>query len=426
MDKPSRLPVPIALKKSLDFYQTAIVFLESSPTVLTSEQALEILLARDELQKLLESHSKISTEILPQLITLDSRLQEQAAQLTQVLDLAAYRHSLPTSSQAWWWNLDSAGEVHPPERLGWLWKGGRIGLWTVNLGLLGTLAARFFSGASGFVEMIAIALPSILALMQANNELTASGQEGFNRLLNKLKIPQEFYEEAKFIPAASLFLLLIIIWFSQPQMARQINLQGRKVEEKGLLTNAEQHYLKAIALDPNNLDATYNLGNLYEELQDFDNARKYYIIAAKGGIPESYNNLARLYIQQQKYSQAVLLLKEGLTIIDQQEQGEVKLQENLLEVKYSLLKNLGWARLKQQQNEEAYAYLLAATGIASNPDVEKYISNPGASYCLLAQVLESQKQPALDSWQQCYNLLQKKGITNPEEDIWFSLAQKRL
>ncbi len=426
MDGDHSLPAITPLQSALERYKVALECLDRRGTTILPQEALEILSARNLLQKSLEAEIEIPGTIMPQVMQLDFYLKQQAYLVTEVLDLAEYRASFLPPPQAWWWNLDAIGEDPSPERLSWLWRGTRIGLWTVNLGLLGTLAARFFSGASGFVEMIAIALPSILALMQANNELTASGQEAFNRLLNKLKIPQDFYEEAKFMPAASLFLLLIVIWFAQPQMARQINLEGWEAQKKGLLIKAEQHYLKAIALAPNNLDAIYNLGSLYEELQDFDNARKYYLTAAKGGFPEAYNNLARLYIQQKKYPEAVLLLKEGLDKINEQEKGEVKLQKNLPEVKYSIFKNLGWARLKQQQNEEAYYYLLIATGISSNPDVEQYIPNPGAAHCLLAQVLEAQKNPALESWQQCYNLLEAKERKNPEEDTWFSLAQKRL
>jgi tetratricopeptide (TPR) repeat protein len=304
----------------------------------------------------------------------------------------------------------------------------------MNLGLLGTLATRFFSGASGLTEVLTIALPSILVLLQANNELTSSGQEGFNRLFNRLKIPPHLYEQAKFIPTASLFGFLLIIWFLQPQFSQEINREGRRAEEKGQLTSAEQNYLKAIALDSNNLDATYNLGNLYEELQNFDDARKYYIIAAKGGFPDAYNNLARLYILQNKYSEAVLLLKDGLALIEKkerQEQQQANVSNDLNVVKYSILKNLGWAKFKQANYEEAQGFLLGAIGIASVPEIQSYILNPGAANCLLAQVLEAQKSSgAVEQWRQCYDLVNKRlaarNVRNAEEETWFSLAKQKL
>ena len=423
------------LDTALSDYESVLNSWQNSETP-NSEQAVNILTARDKVQKALGAENQVTANLLERLVVLDNQLQENAALIAQVLDLATYRNSLSVTTQDWWWNLDSTVESDSSDKFAWLWKGARLSVWTMNLGLLGTLATRFFSGASGLTEVLTIALPSILVLLQANNELTSSGQEGFNRLFNRLKIPPHLYEQAKFIPTASLFGFLLMIWFLQPQFSQEINREGRRAEEKGQLTNAEQNYLKAIALDSNNLDATYNLGNLYEELQNFDDARRYYIIAAKGGIPDAYNNLARLYILQNKYSEAVLLLKDGLALMEQKEQKEQKEQQanmsnDLNAVKYSILKNLGWAKFKQANYQEAQGFLETAIGIATVPEIQSYILNPGAANCLLAQVLEAQKLPgAVEQWRQCYDLVNKRlaarDVRNAEEETWFSLAKQKL
>ncbi|MFM7575567.1 MAG: hypothetical protein ACKO5Q_01280, partial [Microcystaceae cyanobacterium] len=179
------------------------------------EQAVNILMVRDNIQKILATEKQVTANLLERLVALDHQLQENAALIAQSLDLAAYRNSLSISSQNWWWNLDSTVESDSSDKFAWFWRGTRFGVWTMNLGLLGTLATRFFSGASGLTEVLTIALPSILVLLQANNELTSSGQEGFNRLFNRLKIPPHLYEQVKFIPTASLFGFLLIIWFLQ-------------------------------------------------------------------------------------------------------------------------------------------------------------------------------------------------------------------
>lgn len=420
------------LDATLSDYESVLSSWQNSETR-DCGQAVNLLTTRDKVQKALATENPVTASLLERLVALDSQLQENAALISQTLDLAAYRNSLSVTPNEWWWNLDSTVESDSSDKFAWLWKGTRFGVWTMNLGLLGTLATRFFSGASGLVEILTIALPSILVLLQANNELTSSGQEGFNRLFNRLKIPPHLYEQAKFIPTASLFGFLLIIWFLQPQFSQNINREGRRAEEKGQLTNAEQNYLKAIALDSNNLDATYNLGNLYEELQNFDNALKYYIIAAKGGVPDAYNNLARLYILQNKYSEAVLLLKDGLALIEQKEQKEqqANVSNDLNAVKYSMFKNLGWAKFKQANYQEAQGFLETAIGIASVPEIQSYILNPGAANCLLAQVLEAQKSSgAVEQWRKCYDLVNKRlgasDVRNAEEETWFSLAKQKL
>ena len=200
--------------------------------------------------------------------------------------------------------------------------------------------------------------------------------------------------------------------------------------------------MKAIELDGDNLDAHYNLATLYEDLQDFNNAQKQYLIAAKGGLPDAYNNLARLYIQKKKYAEAVTLLNQGLKLMREKE-GQANLtdedRESLLVVKYNLFKNLGWAKFEQGQDKNAQPYLRAAIGIASNPEGAKYIRNPGARYCLLAQVLQRQEDKsapppkpseARKYWQQCRDLVEKRlaagEVINPEEDTWLEEAKQKL
>ena len=70
-----------------------------------------------------------------------------------------------------------------------LWKCLTIIVWTGNLSLLLSIGSRFFSAGVGLGGAFAVILPSIIALLQANSEITKSGQEVFEKLLNKLKIP---------------------------------------------------------------------------------------------------------------------------------------------------------------------------------------------------------------------------------------------
>ena len=198
------------------------------------------------------------------------------------------------SPDAWWWYLDvyaeeKARKSHPWNRFDWLLRGIRVLVWTGNLALLGTLAALFLSSGSGFWGAVTIAFPSILSLLQAQSELSETGKKGFDLLLEKLKISQQFHEEAKLGSS------LLMTVFQK-------------------LALAEEKYLKAIELDPDNLDAHYKLATLYEKLQDFANAKKQYIIAAQGGYLDAYNNLAYLYIRENKNEEAVELLNQGLKI----------------------------------------------------------------------------------------------------------------
>jgi tetratricopeptide (TPR) repeat protein len=156
-------------------------------------------------------------------------------------------------------------------------------------------------------------------------------------------------------------------------------------------------------------------------LQELEQAQRQYQIAIKGNVSHAYNNLARLLIQDGNYAQAAVLLLQG---IDWADQGE-----SPLEIRYSLFKNLGWARFAQgERDAEAQQWLNVAISILENAtEVEAlYIKHPASAYCLMAQVLERQQRPAaevLEFWQKCSDT---GSSYNAEEDPWLHMARQRL
>jgi uncharacterized protein HemY len=113
-----------------------------------------------------------------------------------------------------------------------------------------------------------------------------------------------------------------------------------------------------------------------------------------------------LYIRDRKYAEAVSLLLSRLNYIP----------ENSPEVRYAFLKNLGWARLKQQRYAEAETHLR---------DAIELNQTSASAHCLLAQVLEKQdaKKSALPVWETCLGYADGR---NPDEDAWMDLARQRI
>ena len=409
------------LDTTLKRYETAIESLFQAGSSIELEQVLGVLNARDAVQIALKEQTHIPPSNLKEVIKLDAALREKAELITKAINcqkkeqLALWRESVHPPAEAWWWRLESLAPPHPWDRWDWLCKGLTVAAWTANLSLLVNVASRFFSAGVGFGGAAAVIFPSIFALLQASSELTKAGQEGFDKFLEKLSIPKQYREEAKLASALLLSGILIIIWSSLPLISNFYNHNGSKKYEERNLGEAEQDYLKAISLNADNIDAHYNLGNLYEEWQELEKAKKEYQLAVAGNSPDAYNNLARLYIQEKKYPQAATLLTKGLLLTNE--------QNSFPEIRYSLFKNLGWVRFEQGRYEEARQTLEAAIGISRNPEAAKYI-NTAAAHCLLAQVLDKQKQStALEQWQKCCQLGSR---LNPDEDTWLHLSQEKL
>ncbi|MFB2917911.1 protein kinase domain-containing protein [Aerosakkonema funiforme] len=245
---------------------------------------------------------------------------------------------------------------------------------------------------------------------------------GFGKLINTFKFLKLFNRKDNQNPyliklnsvrfqigLVALLLLGIVTWrLVSSQIAIALNDRGvEHYEDGGIGIAAAWHDIKqAVELNPNDSVAIYNWGALCEQLGNFDCAREKYQIAAQSGVAAAYNQLARLYIIHYKNDAVALnLLWQGLA-----------LNEDGIDVKYSLLKNLGWVRLKQQRYDEAKKHL---------QDAIKLDSDRASAYCLLAQVKEAQKdiKDSLVHWENCRKYADMK---NPDEDNWMSIAEQRL
>ncbi|HLO88847.1 MAG TPA: tetratricopeptide repeat protein [Nostocaceae cyanobacterium] len=408
------------LDSTLERYEASLRSIDNISSAIDTEQALAILNARNAVHDALKEAKNIPNSRLEKIIELDEHLRNNAERITKAVNsktadnLQSWRESVQPSAEAWWWKLDATAP-HPWDSWDWLWICLNIVGWTANISLLVNIATRFLGGGVGLLGAAAVTLPSFLALLQAGSQFTTTGQEAFDKFLNK-KLPKQYHQETKLLSTLMMSGALIVFWLALPSISDIYNRNGLKNYDKKNLGAAEQDYLQAISLDSDNIEAHYNLGVIYEEWQDLEKAKKEYQIALSGDLPEAYNNLSRLYIQEKKYPQAAALLARGLKLAQKKNSHP--------EIRYSLFKNLGWVRLEQGREEEAQQALQAATGIAKNPEAEKYINNPGAAHCLLAQVLEKQKQAtAISHWHQCAKL----GSTlNPDEDNWLHIAQKKI
>ncbi len=430
------------LEKTVILYQELLEKLIASHNSLSKQEVLEILLTRDAINNALSDRVKPSALVMLEIERLDSQLKENGDKLIQSVNLAEYRNNFPNLPDTWWWYLDiyieeKVIESHPWNRFDGLIKVIRTMVWAGNLALLGNLASFFLNSASGLAGSVTIAIPGILSLLQAESELTEKGKQGFDKILKAVKIPQYFHEEAKLGSSLLMTGLLLGIYWNLPSISNYYKLEGKRLQEQQKLALAEVQYQQAINLDSNNLDAYYKLATLYEELQDFESAKKQYTVAITGGFLDAYNNLAYWYIRENKNEEAIELLRQGLQLIEEKERDFERLTNeekfNFQSQKYNVYKNLGWARFQQERYDDAMTYLFPAMAIAKNTKYQQYIRSPGAAFCIYSQILswtDGRSSEARENWQQCIELIESRlalGRTiNSEEDEWLYKAREKL
>lgn len=410
------------LSKAIERYQAAIEKLKTatdknySQNQITSTHILEILTARDEVQAALADTTQTSGESFALITQLDNILKEQfkkhAKVISSISKTANWKTSFNPSKEAWWWFEDKLGFW---DRFDWFWNGVSVSSLTISLGLVGDISSRFLTGGSDTLGALAVSTQSILTLLTAGGALTVTGQEAYKSILRSMKIPERYWHEISAGFSFTLTVGLICLRLSLPQIATQYSKWGFDNYQKGDWGSAEENYQRAIKLNPDDTLAHFNLGLLYEEQQKLELARSEYQIAAQDNILGAINNLSRLYILNKNYPAAANLLLKALA-------SEQKLKPSD-EAKHTLLKNLGWARLMQGHYPDAEAKLLEAIELQKSAKLKTNIAAP---HCLLAQVMEAQKDKkgALKEWEACNQYADI--ASSPDEDSWSITAKKRL
>ncbi|USR89825.1 tetratricopeptide repeat protein [Phormidium yuhuli AB48] len=412
-----------ALERALAEYEGILQELEDgedterSPS---SEACLQILLLRDKIQSQVTREHSPSTQAVLRLISLDERLSQQGGLIAKTLPLDKFRDLIDPPESAWWWYVQPDKEIHPWDTFNWLWELLTVPILASNFALVAAISSRFLAAGPDALGAFATISQGLIALFAAGAPLSQVGQEVIERWLTAFNLPKYLWHEAKLTLALTVFLGLLGFQSYLPNIARFYVRRGIAAQRQFQTTIALAQFQRALELDPNNMEAHFRLGNLYEDLLEFEQAKAEYRVALLGDCIEAYNNLGRLYIVRPRdYTGAATLLRQGQLKLENRDMVEIQFcsSASLPALESALLKNLGWARLMQGRPLDAQSELRQALEI--NP-------YDGASHCLLAQALEAQNEdPAevLERWQQCYALA--RGL-NPEEDNWLEMARQRL
>jgi tetratricopeptide (TPR) repeat protein len=390
------------MDKYIERYSKTLEVLESAMPEPTPDLVLDVFLARDIIQKRLKETEEERSELVVRLVELDTRLKKYSAAISKMEELDEWKKSLQPTKDFWWWHLDSPQD--PMDRSDWGFNVLAIVLLTISLSLIVDISTRFLSGGPDTLSAYAVIVQSLLTTLAAGGILTKSGRKVFEQLLKRTKVPPGWWQVSRFGLAVVLLLIILLIRYSLPGIAVYYNNRGLDQHLSDNMKSALNNYNRAIKLNPDYPEAHYNLGLLYEDLGDTDNARVEYRIALAAGVDAAFNNFARLYILDEEYSKAVSFLLIGLDLSQDDD------------ARYDLLKNLGWARLGQKRYSEAESSLRDAIVISADK---------ASAHCLLAQVLERKDDPdgAREEWQFC---LQYANGDVPDEDTWIDMARNYL
>ncbi len=127
---------------------------DESISTLTEKDALLLLLARDELQDLLNQNSKILPNQVLALVDLDDRLYRNRGKLLKLINLERSRKVLRPSDDNWWWFMQPKEEINSWNRFDWAWNLLSVCFLAGFTSLLSQIIPIIFSNGVGIFESL--------------------------------------------------------------------------------------------------------------------------------------------------------------------------------------------------------------------------------------------------------------------------------
>jgi tetratricopeptide (TPR) repeat protein len=351
------------------------------------------------------------TTELKRLADLDEQLKARAKAITLAVGrrrLNDWREALCAPPAAWWWSLH---ERVPDERpisatiidyLLWI-------LIAVLFSFILEILRRFLRGGTDLPSTV---VQGLLALLATGTVVQGVKQFVVGSSTKPDRLKGYFTRRVLISAVAALVALSLLMEWARPKVAGIYNNQGAELYEKRQLTYAIQKYQRAISLEPAFAQAHFNMGNAYEDVLDYEKAIGEYelSIMSDHAFYRPYNNLARLYILHRGQPLKALQMVDAALALPVDPQDDEKA------VKYRLYKNRGWANLGLKNYQQARVDLERAL---------EFVSNGADARCLMAQVLDAQKDAAADGeWVLCKTLADQQ--PGEAEANWSGLALERM
>ncbi len=417
-----------ALEQAISTYRHAVEALEHAGKDDFYAASLHALTLRDKIALGMEHDSDLPEASLKKLVQTDRRLTALATKIDLTLGrqtLKEWRRTRNPDDKFWWWKLDEVAAAAPSfsNRLSTVFA---LVFLTISVALAADTFNTLRSLGANPVTTIGTLLQGALALIAAS----AFTESGRKVLVDKFSHPRFGKREFKGWARATLGFVILglaaVTWFSLPMVAADyFRRQGEKFSNRGLTQQATASYQQAVSLQPLVVETRLALAKAEEQGGELTKAIEEYkstIALSERVGPEALNDsyynakisLARLYILEQNYRNALLLLNDVQDKIAQVSSLNRKEQLHLV-LTYS-----GWANLELKHLDEAETDLNAAIGQKEQ--------GAAAHYLLGCTLQELKQEPAAkQQWTRFIQILQQ--YPEQKNDVqmeWISNAQEQL
>jgi tetratricopeptide (TPR) repeat protein len=390
--------IGVEIKIKLEKYAIALSELQANAPA-SHELILQLLLARDSLQEVLNDQRERSVELLIKLSGLDEQLRRQDQAIATGLHLPMWRKVLHPPETNWWWFFEPIQPIPKKQawdQLDWLFNLLTVLCLTGTVSFASKIIPLVFAGGLSIFESVGLMGPGGMIALVLSSMQGGQGQKKLQDGMAKLGIPPKFQSEVTFVIS---FLLFTGGYFAQQNLPtyyfNSFRTAGEKAYGNGQMREAKERYEEALKIDnqdPDQVAKVYTaLGLLEESIGDRTAALKRYYQSLDMGDDTVLNNLGRVKIYKGEFDVAETFLHLGLQRVDQTN----------VNAQYQLYRNLGWVSLEKKNYAKAEEYLNKA--IEFDKQIPKGNFGKGMANCFKARLYEVQEKPdkAANQWNNC-------------------------
>ncbi len=378
--------------QTLKQYKQALGKIEDKSAHLTSELIVDVLIARDAVQELIEGDAQTASKYIVQFEALDSRLRALGPIIAENANLDDLRVTLNRSADRWWWTFKPPVVESTWDRYDWVWNALTAGVLALAASFMVNIYSAFAAGNATVATAFSTITQAAGLAIVGRGAFTADGQEKVGKILSSLHISPRFYAESTFIIA---LLLFAAVYITNSSLDDVFLNHGNTEYSEGSLTSAGLAYRQGLDINPDEIVFHQNLGQVHESLGELGPAFEQYLIGSQEGDPESLNDLGRVAINHSDPVLAQTYLLMGL-------QRAQTTPETTPYLYYQLNRNIGWALIQQENYPTAIEYLEKAMEWRGHVG-QGYSKEGGMGNCFLAYAYEQEKETAkaTENWKAC-------------------------
>ena len=398
------------LAQAIADYERAIAAMEALESKPSLAQVLELLQTRDRVEELRETETVTSSQTLAELISLDRRLMGLAETIACDDQLSDCRQSLHPPETAWWWFLSPpkppAPAIPKSDKFDWAWNALTVACLLFASGFATNTIQAFSQNGMNLLQTFGTIGQSAGLVLVSGGALTNKGQKAVKNILTSLKIPPAYQAETTCAFSALVLLSTYGINQSLPSLGEFYYKEGNQFYNKGQLSQAKKRYEQALSLNADNTKISVALGNIYETLEQSEQAKAQYKLGLSQGDPASLNGIGRVILWTAT-SSSDLFQAEAVFRLALSEKYVGKI------LKSQLHTNLAWTLLQQAKENnqpetevkrlQAEAEKNLKLAIALEEKTKQKVPAFGMSYCYLAILWQEtgNQAGAVQQWKLC-------------------------